>query len=72
MPKVRSSEEHDRDYWTIKAMKAYGGGFVKALAEVCSHADDTNLERIKLTWTGYWKQYEEMGKSLERNQREKE
>ena len=56
----------DRDFWTIKAMKKFGGGFVKALGEACSHADPNNLAIIKSAFHMYRQQYESMGISLER------
>jgi hypothetical protein len=56
----------DQDFETLQAMTKFGGGFVKALAQAAHHADSNNLERIKQAWPEYWKQYEEMGKSLER------
>ena len=55
------------DYWTVKAMKTYGGGFVKALAEAASQADAINLQRIKNAWPEYWSKYSDMGESLKRN-----
>lgn len=65
-------EEHNRDYWTLNAMAKYGGGFVKALAETARHADQNNLNRIKQAWPEYWKEYEHMGKSLERDHHRKD
>lgn len=57
---------NDQDYWTLKAMQVYGGGFVKALAQAAHHADSSNFEKIKRAFPEYWKQYEDMGKSLEK------
>ena len=57
---------NERDYYTVKAMKIYGGSFVVALAHAVELADSVNLEKIKTTWPEYWKQYEEMGDGLER------
>ena len=46
-------------------MEKYGGGFIKALANLARHADVHNLVIIKLNWAGYWTEYEEMGRRLE-------
>jgi hypothetical protein len=51
-------------YWTMKAMKAYGGGFVKALADAMAQADHINLEKIRKAWPEYMAQYEAMGRKL--------
>ena len=59
----------DTNYWTMKAMKRFGGGFVKAIADMMAQADPVNIGKIKTTWPEYWKQYEEMGASLKRNER---
>jgi len=56
-------------YWTLEAMRKYGGGFVKHLGLAGAHADPQNLERIKKAWPEYWEQYSKMGESL-RRQRE--
>jgi len=50
------------DIETIDAMRRYGGGFVKALAEAAARADDENLQLIKGTWAEYWERYAEMAK----------
>lgn len=57
---------NDRDSWTVDAMEKYGGSFVKALGELARRADPVNLERIKKTWPGYWRDYEAQGKELQR------
>lgn len=48
-------------------MRNFGGGFIQRLGEAASHADATNLEKIKATWAEEWKKYEEMGRRLELN-----
>jgi hypothetical protein len=50
------------DVEVLDAMRQYGGGFVKALAEAASRADEENLARIKLTWPEYWERYAELAK----------
>lgn len=55
---------NESDFWTLKAMSKYGGGFVKALAQAAHQADPNNLQRIKNAWPEYWKEYSEMSKSL--------
>ena len=62
---IRTPEQHNRDYWTLKAMSQYGGGFVKALSHAAMQADDDNIERIKKAFPEYWSDYEETGKKLE-------
>lgn len=59
---------NEQDYWTVQAMKTYGGSFVKKLAELVQLADSNNLELIKTTWHVYWSQYEDMGKKLQSHQ----
>ena len=56
---------NDTDSYTIEAMEKYGGGFVKMLGHLASHADHINLQKIKETWPDYWEQYRKMGKKLE-------
>jgi len=53
--------ERDTGFWTIKAMRLYGGDFCKALAEACSRADDANLERIKDAFPELWEKYRAFG-----------
>lgn len=66
MPKATPSDtQEEKDYWTIRAMRVYGGSFVQALAELAIHADPENLSRIKKAWPEYWKNYEEMGQQGE-------
>jgi hypothetical protein len=57
----------DQDIWTLKAMKKFGGGFIKMLAQAAHHADPENLQKIKNAWPEYWKKYEEIGRSIERS-----
>lgn len=47
-------------------MEEMGGSFVQQLAALARHADPTNLELIKQTWSVYWAEYEEWGKKLEK------
>lgn len=55
---------NDQDYWTLKAMSKYGGGFVKALAQAAHQADANNRERIKNAFPEYWKEYTRIGQKL--------
>ena len=57
-------EEGAKLYWTMKAMKQFGGGFVKALADAMAQADHANVEKIKKAWPEYMAQYEAMGQKL--------
>lgn len=53
----------DADLKTVNAMIRYGGGFVRALGEAASRADDENLERIKQAFPEYWSNYTALGRS---------
>lgn len=59
-------EKGARDYWTLEAMRKFGGGFVKMLGQLAAHADSDNLERIKKAWPEYWAEYELTGESLQK------
>ena len=61
------NEQTNRDWWTIKAMRTYGGGFVKKLAEAADQANENNLLKIKQAWPEYWLEYEQMGMSLRKS-----
>lgn len=64
-------ENSDTNYWTMKAMKAYGGGFVKALADAMAQADHLNLKKIRDAWPEYMAQYEAMGRKLKEQKERK-
>lgn len=55
--------ENEQDYYVVEAMTAYGGGFVKALAEAARRADPENLARIKAAFPELWQEY---GKDISR------
>jgi len=55
----------DQDPHTIGAMRHYGGGFVKALAEAASRADSDNLRRIKEAFPEYWEKYSALTRAEE-------
>jgi hypothetical protein len=59
-------EEGARNYWTLEAMRKFGGGFVKSLGHAGAQADKVNLERLKRAWPEYWAEYAHMGESLRR------
>ena len=48
---------HDEKLITIRAMKAYGGSFVKALAETYLLADLFNSKRIEGAFPEYVQKY---------------
>ena len=48
------------DWMVVQAMRRFGGGFVKALAEAYLHADEDNQARIRATWPEYWESYRQM------------
>lgn len=51
-------------FWTIKAMRVYGGSFVQAIGRAAELADGTNLARLELAFPEYWEKYEAMGREL--------
>lgn len=51
--------------WTIDAMEAFGGSFVKQLGALARRADPVNLRKIKNTWQNYWTMYEKTGREME-------
>lgn len=48
-----------------KAVKIYGGSFMKALVGAMECADIYNLQKIKDTWPDEWNQYLEMANIME-------
>jgi hypothetical protein len=44
-------------YEMVEAMRKYGGGFVKCLAECFAHADQFNLKRLEAAFPEYVEQY---------------
>lgn len=58
--KARCSQMTDQEYGVVEKMELYGGSFVKALAICFYKADNINFKKLKNTFPGYWKQYEDM------------
>lgn len=58
-------------YWMMKAMRVYGGSFVKALAMAWMYADVFNWSRLEKAFPDYIKKYQEMGRRLEEKSKEK-
>ena len=56
--------EDEEKFYVSKAMRTFGGSFVKALGEALMCADFINVKKIKQTWPEYWKQYLKMSKSI--------
>jgi len=56
----------DEVYRVSQSMKAFGGSFVKQLAVLLDHADVHNQQKIKITWSDYWKQYLDMAIVMEK------
>lgn len=52
----------DEKFYVVHGMRAYGGSFVKALAEAVERADVTNYVKLKYTFPEYWKKYYKLGK----------
>ena len=46
------------DEFVLKKMEEEGGGFVQSLANCFRHADTTNYEKLKKTFSVYWEEYE--------------
>jgi len=47
----------DIKYQIMDNMDQYGGSFVKALSQCIRHADNSNLFKLAVTFTDYFKQY---------------
>jgi len=45
-----------------RAIRRFGGGFMKAIGNAMDMADIHNLAKIKAAWPDEWKQYLEMGR----------
>jgi hypothetical protein len=56
------SEEPIDPWYVYEAMKCYGGGFVKALAEAWVQGDSINKAKIQNTWPEYWAEYTKLAK----------
>lgn len=48
------------DCATVEMMELYGGSFMRALANACKYADESNLERIKTVWRSDWDRFKGM------------
>jgi hypothetical protein len=57
IPQAMNTKE---DQKVIAAMKRYGGGFVKSLAECFQRADADNYRRLRLAFPEIWEQYSKM------------
>jgi len=56
--------DHDAKLQMIKAMRIYGGGFVRALAECFLLADSRNLARLTQAFPDYVTKYQELAGGL--------
>lgn len=52
---------NEADFYTIQAMKTYGGSFVKALANAYAVADLNNQSKLKVAFFTYFEEYKKMG-----------
>lgn len=57
---------HDREYWTRKAMRRFGHGFVKSVADSADTADVEQLARLKDAFPDIWEKYAGLGVELEK------
>ena len=55
----------EKDYYMWIAMKEYGGGFVKSLAEALVHADHMNYAKLEKAFPEYFAKYRKMAKKEE-------
>lgn len=51
---------NEEEHKIVEAMERYGGSFVQALAAACWRADRHNLDKIKNTFSDYWREYSDM------------
>lgn len=56
---TKSDVTDDQVLW---AMREYGGGFVKSLANLYLLGDSDNQRKIKQTWSEYWAKYAEFAR----------
>lgn len=61
---------NEKQMRTIEAMEEYGGSFVKALARCFRTADQTNFQKLFVTFNAYWREYEEMAQRRRKLKRE--
>lgn len=70
---IRNINPEDvKTYWTLEAMRKFGGGFVKLIGNLGAHADEDNILRMKKAWPEYWERYEKMGQSLQTKKEQKD
>ena len=53
-----------------KAMKKYGGSFIKSLAVCMEHADHQNYRRLQLAFSEYFEKYRKMAETEKMDQQE--
>ena len=58
------------DFYVLKAMTRYGGGFVQALAEAARRADDVNIAKIKAAFPEYWEKYSKFALTLKQQDKQ--
>jgi len=54
----------EKDDWTIEAMRAYGNGFQKQLAELATIADGIERNKIKSAWPSVWQKFSKLGQRM--------
>lgn len=59
--------QEEEKYFVSLGMRERGGSFVKAIGEALTHADSSNVQKIKNTWPEYWKEYLKWGQKLYKN-----
>ncbi len=63
-----SPQAEAEDYWTIVAMRRFGGSFVEALGEAALRADSWNMARLKKAFPDYFHKYAELGATLKKEE----
>lgn len=48
---------HDERVYTVRAMKTYGGSFVRALGECMMMADEDNAKKLEAAFADYFAKY---------------
>ena len=56
---------HNEMLQVNRAMRKFGGSFVRALAEAWLHADEENFAKIEATWPEYIAKYKALVPELE-------
>jgi hypothetical protein len=53
------------EHQILRAIEAYGGSFMQAIAEAYKLGDSTNRAKIRSAWAGEWRKYSAMAATSE-------